>query len=885
MHDKNWYNLSVEDVIRKVNSSVSGLSTDEARKRLEIYGKNIIEKGRRISRLEIFISQFKDFLILILLVSAIISFIFQEYIESYLIIAIVIANGIFGFIQDWKAESSIEALQRMASVDALVIRDGKKKKINAEEVVPGDIIILEEGSQVSADARLIEVYNLEIDESPLTGESIGVSKIVEPLRGYRDLPDRKNMVFKYTNVIRGRGKAVVVGTGMDTEIGKVAKKLQEVEKEETPFQRELNSLGKKLGILTLGICAFIVPLSIFLQGTTPFNAFLTAIALAVAAVPEGLPAVITLSLALGTRKMVKKNSLVRRLSVVESLGSVDVICTDKTGTLTENRMVVEKIFFNENTFDVTGGFSSTGKFIKNGKSTDPKELEIILISGVLCNNSEIQDNDIIGDPTEAALLISGEKAGLKKEILEREYKRIREFPFSSESKQMVTVHERDGEIMSFVKGAPEVILDECKWYWKDGEKKLLTKEKREEFLKKNDEFAKHALRVLGFAFKDGEIKDIGKERELVFLGLQGMIDPPRREVGDAIGICRDAGIRVIMVTGDNATTAKAIGKKLGFESNVMTVDELKNLSEDELRRIVERIDIFARVSPADKLRILNALKDNGHIVAMTGDGVNDAPALKRADVGISMGIRGTDVAKQASDMILLDDNFISIKDAIAEGRGIFDNIRKFVNYLLSANMGEIFIVFFGVLIGGFLFPHEFGSASHALILTPVMLLWINLLTDGLPALALGVDPKAKDIMKRKPRPKDEPVINKRMMFSIVGIGAVMAIISLPIFFYSIKMDKDLIKAQTILFTLIITMEMVRIQAIRSRYNLSIFSNEWLILAIISSLSLQLIVLYTPLNKFFRVTPLDINSWIIIFIGLVIFAILTYLFVKIEDMIF
>ncbi len=880
-----WYNLSSEDVLHKVNSSINGLSHNEAKRRLHIYGKNVIERGRRISKLQIFISQFTDFLIIILLIAAVISFIFGEIIDSFLIIAIVIANGIFGFIQDWKAESSIEALERMASVDALVIRDGMKVKINAENVVPGDIIVLEEGSEVPADSRVLEAYSLEVDESALTGESVGVSKFVRRLDGYRDITDIGNMVFKYTNVIRGRGKAVVVETGMNTEIGKVAKKLQEVEKEETPFQRELNSLGKKLGILTLCICIFIIPLSIFFQGTGIFQAFLTAIALAIAAVPEGLPAVVTLSLALGTRRMVKKNSLVRKLSVVESLGSVDVICTDKTGTLTENKMVVEKIFFNEKTFDVTGGFSSTGSFISDNTKINPMEIEAILKAGILCNNSEVQNDRMIGDPTEIALLISAEKAGLKKEILERKYKRIKEFPFSSESKQMATVHEKDGKIFVFVKGAPEVILGECKWYLKDGKKIKLSEEKKGEFIRKNNEFAEQALRVLGFAFKEGDIKDINEEKELIFLGLQGMMDPPRGEVKDAIRTCRDAGIRVVMVTGDNEITATAIGKKLGFDSDVITGKELNDLSRDELRKIVEKIDIFARVSPTNKLDILNALKDNGHIVAMTGDGVNDAPSLKRADVGISMGIRGTDVAKQASDMVLLDDNFKSIKDAIAEGRGIFDNIRKFVNYLLSANMGEVFIVFFGVLIGGFLFPDVFGSASHALILTPVMLLWINLLTDGLPALALGADPKAKGIMKRKPRSGDESVIDKRMMFSIFGIGAIMCMISLPIFFYSIEVDRDLMKSQTILFTLIIILEIVRIQAIRFRYGLSIFSNRWLFLAIISSISLQLVILYSPLNKFFKILPLSLDSWIIILIGLVVFGLLTFILTNIEKRIF
>ncbi len=865
-----WYSLSLDEVFNNLDSSEEGLTQKEAERRQEKHGKNEIEEGEKISPLKILLEQFQDFLIWILIIAAIISFVVGHHIDSYLILAIVFANGIFGFLQDWKAEQSIEALRDLASPEAIVLRDGKKKKVDSSEIVPGDIVFLSQGGSVPADARIIEQQNMDVDESALTGESVAVNKKDQTLDGDIDLAERENMVYKDTNVVKGKGTAVVVNTGMDTEIGKIATELQQVEEDETVFQREVNRLGKRIGIIILLICGALVPI-LYFRGEPLLTSFITAIALAVAAVPEGLPAVVTLTLALGTRNMLNKKALVRRLPVIESLGSVDVICTDKTGTLTESRMVVKKIFFDGDEIDVSGGFSSDGKFTSEGETVDNEKLKEILQIGALCNDSEVQDDEIIGDPTEAALIQSAQKAGFEREELEETYRRIDEIPFSSDRKMMTTIHDGPGDNdRAFVKGALEVILDRCDRYYEGGEIKELTEEKKKEFIEKNEEFANNALRVLAMAYRQvelGEVEDKDKkeiieadkgdlEEDLIFMGLQGMIDPPREEVKEAIETCREAGIRTVMITGDNAMTARAIGRELGFKEKVMTGRELDNLSEDEFKDVVEEVDIFARVSPSHKVNILRALKAQDHIVAMTGDGVNDAPALKESDVGTAMGERGTDVSQQASDMVLLDDNFKTIKDSIEEGRGIFDNLRKFVNLLLSGNLGEVMIVLIASLIG------------LGLPLTAVMLLWVNLLTDGLPALAMGVDRGSDDIMKRKPRGKNEDIIDKTLGFSIAWIGIWVTLISLSLF--RIGLDSGIDKARTLAFTSLVVLELIEVIPIRSRYGTPLFSNRWLGIAIGSSIIMHLAVLYTPLNSYFKVVPLGINSWMMVSIGVGIF---------------
>lgn len=884
-----WHSKSVDETIDDLDSSIEeGLSSEEAEKRLEEHGPNEIAAGEEIHPLKIFISQFQSFLIYLLILAAIISVgvgFFPghqpEYTDAILILIIIFANGIFGFLQDYRAEKSIEALKDLSTPDATVLRDGEKIEVDSKEVVPGDIVFIEQGDAIPADARLIETSSLDTDESALTGESVNVAKRPGELDEDTPLAERQNMVYMNTTGVKGRGKAVVVNTGMDTEVGDIATQISEADEKETPFQKEVDELGKKIGAGIIAVIVFVALTQTAFTSASAVAILLVAITLAVAAVPEGLPAVVTLTLALGSKKMLSKNALVRRLPVVESLGSVDVIVTDKTGTLTEDSMTVKKIYYSGDVYEVTGaGTSTEGKFLRAGEEVDPEILKEVLETGYYCNNAEkapaTEDTDYYGDPTEVALLVSAEKAGL-----DTEFEREREIPFSSERKRMTVI----GDSKAYMKGAPGTVLERCDRILMDGEVKELDDKTRERIREMNHEFAGEALRVLGFAYKDVDNTEAEAdkiENNLVFLGLQGMIDPPREEVAGAVNDCRGAGIRVVMATGDNVETAKAIGGEVGFSGDAMTGSEVEELSEEELREKVEETEIFARVSPEHKVRILQALQANGHSVAMTGDGVNDAPALKNADVGVSMGERGTDVAQQSSDMVLQDDNFVTIRDAIAEGRGIFDNIRKFVNYLLSANAGEVLVVFFGVLIGSLMFPEVFSTNSEALILTPVMLLWINLVTDGLPALALGADPKSKGIMQREPRGDDEPVINSRMLASILGMGIIMALTGLPLFFYTIMSGGTLLQAQTVLFTFLVIVEMIRIQTIRQRYQQSIFSNKWLVGALATSFGLQLAVLYTPLNRYFEVEPLGMMHWELLGIGALGFFALSLLMIKVFD---
>lgn len=860
-----WYAAEEDDVLEELESSEEGLSQEEAESRLDKHGPNSIRSDDQVHPVKILISQFQDFLIYLLIVAAFTSFFLGETIDAALIFLILFANGIFGFIQDYKAEKSIEALKDMSTPNTTVLRDGEKRTIDSDDVVPGDIVFIEQGDAVPADARLIEAQSLSTDESALTGESNNVSKSPGVLES-ASLAERTNMVYKNTTAVKGRGKAIVVATGMDTRVGDIAEQINQAEDRKTPFQEEVDELGKKIGYGIMAIIALVAVVQLFFTGngfTTSFTelvpVLMVAITLAVAAVPEGLPAVVTLTLALGSRKMLEKNALVRSLPVVESLGSVNEIVTDKTGTLTEDLMTVKRLHYQGEDIQVTGtGTSLDGGFEKDGHEVDTEYLKPLLETGVICNNAEkapeSEDTDYYGEPTEVALLVSGLKSGL-----ENSGEREREIPFSSDRKRMTVV--KDGT--AHMKGAPETVLERCDRVLVDDEVKELTDEHRERLKQKNQEFAEDALRVLGFAKKEVDGNEDEKELEegMIFLGLQGMIDPPREEVKDAVEDCRNAGIRVVMATGDNIATAKAIGKEIGFNpEDAMTGQEIEQLDEEELQDTVEDVEIFARVSPHHKVMILQALQANGNNVAMTGDGVNDAPALKNADVGVSMGQRGTDVAQQASDMVLQDDNFVTIRDAIAEGRGIFDNIRKFVNYLLSANAGEVLAVFFGILIGTMFFPENFHSTTEeALILTPVMLLWLNMVTDGLPALALGADPKSEGIMDRPPRGEDEPVINRRMMASILGIGLLITVAGLPLFFGNL--NAGLVRAQTMLFTFLVIIELVRIQIIRRRYHQSLLSNKWLIGALVSSVLLQLAVIYTPLNKVFQVTMLASHEWV------------------------
>jgi Ca2+-transporting ATPase len=681
------------------------------------------------------------------------------------------------------------------------------------------------------------------------------------------------MVYMNTSVVAGRGVAVVVETGMETQVGGIATQLQAAPDNETPFQSEVDALGRRIGLGVGALILLVVAVQLLLTEANVVAVVLTAITLAVAAVPEGLPAVVTLTLALGARRMVDRNALVRRLPVVESLGSVDVILTDKTGTLTENQMTVTRVATGGETYEVTGsGLDPEGEFrlddeaasTADGDTPSSPDLEAVLRCGAVCNDAErateSDDDEYLGDPTEVALLVSARKAGIDVDA-----DRVAEVPFASERQRMTVVVREEDSHTAYTKGAPEVVLDRCDTVLVDGEVQELTDDRRRAFLESVDEFAGDALRVLGFARREGVDPDADEETletGLTFLGLQGMIDPPRSEVPDAVADCRKAGIRVVMVTGDNVETAKAVGEQVGFDpTGAMTGSEIADCTDEELRERVEEVEVFARATPEQKVRVLRALRANGHTVAMTGDGVNDAPGVRTADVGIAMGTRGTDVTRDASDMVLRDDNFATIRDAVAEGRGIFDNIRSFVTFLLSANAGEVFTVFVGVLVGSVLFPRLFAAQAEALILTPVMLLWINLVTDGPPALALGVDPTADDVLERDPRDDDDGVIDRGVAVSILAIGLTLAAVGVALFFESLSTFGSLARAQTVLFTFFVLSEMGLVQIIRRRFGQSPLSNPWLLAAVAASLALHGLVLYTPLSGLFGVVVPTAADWV------------------------
>jgi Ca2+-transporting ATPase len=909
-----WHGRTVAETFEELDASEDGLAGTAAEERLAEYGHNEIRRAGGVDPLAIFVSQFRSFLIYLLVLAAVISLAVgvlpgeePNYVDAVLILVIVLANGAFGFVQDYRAERSMQALRELSSPDATVLRDGKKVTVDATDVVPGDVVFLEQGDAVPADARVVESNSLETSEAALTGESANVPKDSDPVDADAPLAERSSLVFMNTNVVRGRGRAVVVGTGMDTEVGAIATQMQAAEDTETPFQDEVDRLGKQIGYGVVFLIGVVALTQFLATAADPLTIALTGITLAVAAVPEGLPAVVTLTLALGSQKMLARNALVRRLPVVESLGSVDVIVTDKTGTLTESQMTVRRCSFGGEEYEVTGaGLDSEGEFRRDGEVVDPARLAPLLRCGAVCNNAELapetEDREYYGDPTEIAVLVSAAKAGI-----DPSDDRVREIPFSSDRKRMTVLIEEaprvasaarigdggqppdeggDGSTTAYTKGAPEVVLERCDRILDDDGVREMTDEDRAAILDRNEAFAADALRVLGFAYRgveDADAADDEIESGMVFLGLQGMIDPPRSEVPEAVADCRQAGIRVVMATGDNLGTATAIGKQIGFDpEGATTGPDLAGLSDAELADRVEETEVFARVAPEHKVRILKALQSNGHRVAMTGDGVNDAPALRNADVGIAMGQRGTDVAQSASDMVLRDDNFATIRDAIAEGRGIFDNIRKFVNYLLSANAGEVMVVFVGVLLGSVLYPDTFAGQAEALILTPVMLLWINLVTDGFPALALGADPKADGIMERRPRPSDDPVIDRRILVSILTIGVVMTVTGLGVFFYALSVTGDLVVAQTLLFTFLVSVEMVRIQVIRSRFDQSMTSNPWLLGAIALSFGLQLAVVYSPLNRFFEVEPVSVEGWVWIGVGFLAFLALNLGTVALSD---
>jgi Ca2+-transporting ATPase len=852
MEKQNWHNLDKKEILRVLNSRLQGLTVQEAKARLSECGPNVLKEPKKISALALFLEQFKSFLILILLLATAISVIIGEVVEGLIILSIVIMAAVLGFIQNFRAEKALQALKKMVAPLARVIRDGKEQEILAQELVPGDIILVNAGARLSADCRLLEAMSLKVDEAVLTGESVPVEKTAEAISQDVPLSERHNMLYTGTSVVYGRGKAIVVATGMQTEFGKIAASLEEIKEEKTPLQVSVDNLGKSLGILTLSICLLVGVLGI-LRGYPILKMFIWAVALAVAAVPEALPAVIIICLALGTRRMVKRNALVRRLSSVETLGSTSIICSDKTGTLTKGEMSVRKIFLNNTEIEVTGvGYEPRGEFIfqNSNLSSGGQDLDLLLKIGALCNDSQLTNEDgkwrILGDPTEAALMVAAYKRSLLKEDLNNEYPRIDEIPFSSERKIMTTIHRHQNHILVFSKGAGEVIL----------EKSRLDYEMKQKILNQLHNMAGEGLRTLAFAYKETPL-NLPKEeieRDLEFVGLVGMIDPPRQEVKEAVRICEKAGIKSIMITGDHLLTAKAVAKEIGIldKGLALTGDELDKLTDSELREKIKDIEVIARVSPLHKLRLVEAFQRNTDIVAMTGDGVNDSPALKKADIGVAMGITGTEVSKEASDLILLDDNFATIVNAVEEGRNIFKNTKNFFTYGLSCHIGEVLIMLVAILVG------------LPLPLVATQILWMNLITDGLPPLALSVEPITPEIMQQPPRGRKEGFFTKRVVFFGIGIGALIAIQGIALLLYGLK--TSLVKAQTLVFCLITISEMFNAFNWRSDkvslFKLGLFSNKPLILAVASTILLQILVVYMPfLQKPFHTTALNFIDWL------------------------
>ena len=865
---KNWHELEIQDIFSLLGTNEKGLSELEAGRRLKEQGPNEIKEKKKRSRLLLFLDQFKSFLIIILIFAAAFSMLIGETIDSAFIILIVVLNAIFGFVQEFKAEKAIEALKKLTTPEVVVVRDGKEQKTSSKDIVPGDVILLEQGTKVPADMRLIQIFDLKIDESAITGESVPVEKELKPVSS-SNLAERKNIAYMGTMVTYGRGLGVVIDTGMNTEMGNIAHMIQSAKEEQTPLQKNLGVFGKNLGMIILGICGVIILMGLF-RGFEIIDTIITGIALAVAAIPEGLPAVVTITLALGIQRMSKQNAIVRKMPSVETLGSTTVICSDKTGTLTRNEMVIRKLWYCGREVEVSGrGYEPEGGFTYNKKRIDPeknRELQLLLKSSFLCNNSTISrirgEWKTTGDPTEISLKVAALKAGID-DSLDEKLERIKEIPFTSERKMMTSVNTlSQRKLMVSTKGAPELLLKRCNRIIYNGKVMLLTKKRKKEILAKNHEFTQNALRVLGIAYKEISTSTrAGYEKDLIFIGLAGMIDSPRLGVKEDIALCKGAGIKVVMITGDHKNTAIAIGRELGIiegitESKVLTGEELDDLTDKQMERMIEEVNIYARVNPEHKVRIVDAFKAKGHVIAMTGDGVNDAPALKKADIGISMGVTGTDVSKEASDMILKNDNFSTIVTAVKEGRTIFDNINKFVQYLLSSNFGEVLIIFIAMIIS-FQDP---VTGSYILPLTAIQLLWINLLTDGLPALALGVDPPEPKIMKRPPRNPKEKILSRKTISEIVIIGMVMAIGTLFLFWINLPSGGS--KAITIAFTSIIIFELIRTQSIRMRYNLSFFSNNKLTIARMISFSLQLMVIYLPFFQvIFNTVPLGLYDWL------------------------
>jgi Ca2+-transporting ATPase len=871
-----WHSKETKEVLADLKADPKGLSREEAERRLTEFGYNELKERKRTTPLQIFLGQFKDVFVIMLLVATAISFLIGENVDAITIAVIVILNSVVGFIQEYRSERAMEAMKKLTAPKARVLRDDDETVIPAREIVPGEIVLLEAGDRVPADGRLLEVVDLKADEAVLTGESTAVNKDLGVVGEKTPVADRSNSVFMATHINYGRGKAVITSTGMNTEFGKIAEMVQTMEEDETPLKQKLESFAKKLGIIIIAIVAVILILElyeVFILGVTNglgalasiINAFETSIALAVSAVPEGLPAVVTVSLALGARELAKRNAIIRKLSSAETLGATTYICSDKTGTLTKGEMTARKIYVNGKIFDVTGtGYEPKGGFLENDNIVDLKEnaeLALLLKAAALNTNAHYDGKSVIGDTTEGALLVVAAKAGITTKDEERLTPRVHEVPFTSERKLMTTIYKTSEKAFTaYVKGAPEIVLERSTHILQDGKVKKLSDNDRKAILEINAEMANDALRVLGIAYKDlpssalDKVDDERYENGLVFLGLTGMMDPPRDEAKEANSKCREAGIKTVMITGDHKLTAVAIAKELGMihSDTVLTGAELDNLNDEDFGKMVKDVVVYARVSPEHKLRIVKALKKKGEIVAMTGDGVNDAPALKQADIGVAMGITGTDVTREAADMVLADDNFATIVNAVEGGRSIYDNIRKFSFFLMRSNFDELLVI------------GTFALLGLELPLTAGMILWINLVTDGGPALALTMDPPEKDVMKRPPRDPNEGVLHGRIA-SILATFVTQFLGTGVVFYLAFYVwHRPLGEAQAMAFVQATLQELVIVWNCRSEkhgaFKVGFRSNKFLLVAVVVSALLTVLIPYTGL---FGAKAIGLTDWLLV----------------------
>ncbi|MDQ0215067.1 Ca2+-transporting ATPase [Oikeobacillus pervagus] len=852
----------------------TGLSSQEVEKKRKKFGFNQLEEGKKQSAILLFFQQFKDFMVLVLLAATFISGLMGEYIDAIAIISIVVINGCLGFFQERKAEKSLQALKEMSAPQVNVLRDGQWLKIPSKEVTVGDILKFESGDRIGADVRIIESVNLEIEESALTGESVPVTKTDHPIHvDHVSLGDLENMAFMGTLVTRGNGVGVVTAIGMSTAMGQIADMLQNAETMMTPLQRRLEQLGKILIICALLLTVLVVAIGV-MQGHDLYTMLLAGVSLAVAAIPEGLPAIVTVALSLGVQRMIRKRAIVRKLPAVETLGCASVICSDKTGTMTQNKMTVTSLWSGGDTWKVTGtGYNPNGQFYAGENvvhPSDEKSLYQLLTFGLLCNHAELKRKEdefyINGDPTEGALLVSALKAGLTREGLRKQFTIEKEFPFDSTRKMMsIIVKDSHGKRFVITKGAPDVLTEKSTAILWQKRSEVFTSEYKQEVQAAIEGMAANALRTIAVAFKplsQGESlqDDLEIEKDLTLIGLQGMIDPPRPEVKTAVKECREAGIKTIMITGDHVITAKAIASTLGIlrkKDQVLDGKDLNQMSLEELEEVVENVSVFARVSPEHKLKIVKALQNKGHVVAMTGDGVNDAPAIKAADIGVAMGVTGTDVAKEASSLVLMDDNFATIKSAIKEGRNIYENIRKFIRYLLASNVGEILVMLFAMLL------------ALPLPLAPIQILWVNLVTDGLPAMALGLDRPEENVMKRKPRNPKEGVFARGLAWKVISRGFLIGITTLIAFMITYKQNPDHLEyAQTVAFATLVLAQLIHVFDCRSEksiFSRNPFGNMYLVWAVLSSFILMFVVIYVPsLQPIFHTVYIEPRDWLLIF---------------------